>query len=765
MGSAALGEFGRFLRDLRMRAGASQEQLAHRAGVSVRALADMERGRTRGPQLRTVQMLASALGLEAGEARLLEAAAAAGRSRPHPSGTPVRNGRPLSLPRDPHDFTGRTQALATLGALADAADPAHPPVAVICGTPGLGKTALAVRSAHMLAPAFPGGQLYLDLRGMDPEPVQPNDALARLLAALGITGQALPQSLEDRSGVLRAVAAERSLLLVLDNAADEAQVRPLLPATGACLTIVTSRNRLTGLESVHRISLPLLRREEAVAFLTRIIGPERVAGETQAARDLADRCGRLPLALRIAGQRLAARPEERLHKLVALLEHEERRLDFLRAGDLQVRSAFALSYQQLSPTSQQLLRRCALATGPDMSPETAGLLSGIPHREAALLLEELCDRGLLQPHPTLERYRFHDLLRIFTAEQLATEDTAHVRQAVLGRTAAWMLARATAAALHFDAEQHTTPTVDPDPTTAPANREEARVWLEEEREQWLAAIAHAHTTGLHRQVLDAAEAMHWFSDLTEHWYQWVDVFRTAAASARALASKSEEATHLNYLAWAHSICAHDPRSALEAADAALLIARSCGDRLQTGWALGYGAGALRRLGRTSEAIPRLRASADCHHQNFTPQGRLAEITTLNTLGAALRGHDAADEALELHLQALNLCQQGHPGLSPHQLALFQAYTHNHLGSDYTALGRFVEAETHLRLALEAFEEVRSTARVGLTQLELGRVLRRLNRAEEARTILADALRNLTTNHHPLQADAAHELQTIAVDQI
>ncbi|MER6914651.1 helix-turn-helix domain-containing protein [Streptomyces sp. NPDC000594] len=751
--------FGQRLRALRLGAGLSQEQLAHSAGVSVRALADLERGRTPGPQRRTVQALTRALRLSAAEAAALEATAGPGRLRARTAPEPPVPGF-LSLPRDTGDFTARGHALAALESLADGAESAHPAVAVVAGAPGLGKTAFAVHAAHRLAPRFPDGQLYLDLRAMDPEPVRPGDALARLLGALGVAERALPQGLADRAGLFRSLAAPRRLLLILDNAADEGRIRPLLPGAGASLTIVTSRNSLTGLEAVHRVDLPLLRREEAVALLTRIVGPERVAREAQAARDLADRCGRLPLALRIAGQRLAARPQETLTKLTELLDREERRLDTLQAGDLRVRAAFALSYQRLDPVPRLLLRRCALAAGPDVSPETAALLAGIPVPDAGLGLEELCDRGLLQADPTAERYRFHDLLRLFAAERTAAEDDPADRAGALDRTARWMLARATAAALHFDAERHHAPAGDPDPATAPTGRDRARVWLETERAQWLAALHHAHTHGWHRQAVDTAEAMHWFSDVTHHWQEWVDVFRYAADAARALGSPHEEATQLNYLAWAHNVCAYDHGAALEAADAALVVARACADLDQTGWALGYGAGALHRLGRMDEAVARLHEAADCHRRSASPSSALALLTTLNALGETLREHGHADRALEHHLRALEICHTGIPGQAPHLLTTYRAFTLQHVGNDYAALERWQEAETSLRTAGDTFEGLDMTAWTGPARLELGRVLRRLGRTEEARTVLATALDTLTTHHHPRQAEAAAELHTL-----
>ncbi|MFJ9700806.1 ATP-binding protein [Streptomyces fradiae] len=750
--------FGQRLRALRLSAGLSQEELAHSAGVSVRTLADMERGRTRGPQRKTVRALALALALAPEDVRALEAAAAPGRLRSGSPPGPAAGG--LGLPRDAHDFTARGRPLSVLTALADAIDPACPPVVVVSGAPGLGKTAFAVHAAHHLASRFPDGQWYLDLRAMDPEPVPPGNALRRLLGALGVAEHSLPRDVEDRAALFRSLAATRRLLLVLDNAADESRLRPLLPGTGACLTIVTSRNALGGLEAVHRLDLPLLRREEAVTLLTRIAGAERVAREAQSARDLADQCGRLPLALRIIGQRLAARPQESLAKLAALLGREERRLDLLQGGDLKVRSAFALSYQQLDDVSRRLLRRCALAAGPDVSPETAALLADVPLRDARLRLEDLCSRGLLQPDPMVERYRFHDLLRLFAAEQVAAEDDGAARDAALDRTARWTLARAGAAALHFDAEHHDDPTGDPDPATAPAGRDQARAWLEAEREQWIAALHHSRTTGRHRHVLDAAEAMHWFSDFTQHWKEWADVFRCAAESARALGSRREEATHLNYLAWAHNTCTHDPQAALEAADAAHSLALACDDRLQTGWALGYGAGALRRLGRMDEAVVRLRAAVTCLRGDGTTQGRLAVLTLLNALGELLRFHGQADEAVVHHLNSLELCRQGHPGVAPQLIAVYQAHTQRHLGNAYVALGSRRQAETHLRQALTIFEEVAIPAWSGAVQLELGRVLMGLDRPGEAHTVLTTALRTLAALRHPLQAEAAAELRAL-----
>ncbi|MFE2583864.1 helix-turn-helix domain-containing protein [Streptomyces sp. NPDC059378] len=758
-GTPSTEDFGQRLRFLRARAGLSQEALSHAARVSVRALADMERGRTRGPQRRTVEALAQALGLDGDEASGLEAAAAPGRPRPRTAEGPAVPVA-LALPRDIQDFTARDAALARLLDLAQDTGPDRPVVSVVVGQPGLGKTAFAVHAAHRLAPYFPDGQLALDLHGMAAEPTTPRDALARLLGAMGIADAAIPAGTDDRASLWRSLAADRRLLLLLDNATDESQVGPLLPGTGASLTIVTSRQALAGLTSVHRCDLALLRREEAVELLTRIVGPARVRAEPQAARDLADLCGHLPLAVRIAGQRLLSRPHERLGKLVARLAAEGRRLDALQAGSLRIRAAFALSYRQLSTESRTFLRRAALAAGADFSPETGALLAGLSYDEAVACAEELTDAGLLQSDPSAERYRFHDLLRLYAAEQVEAEDGPAVRDTALDRTTHWMLRRATAAALHFDVDHdRKAPSGDPDPDEAPATRQDARAWLEAERAQWLAALRRAHDTGRHRQVVDTAEAMHWFSDLNQHWEQWVEVFRRSSDSARALGSRREEAVHLNYLAWAHNLCVHDPRAALVSADAALAAARDSADALQEGWALGYGAGALQRQGRTEEAHTRLREAARCLASQDSPQARLAELTILNTLGTLLREIGRPAEALDIHRRSERICRAGVPGRTDELIALYHAVARQQIGNDLAALGRWQEAEPPLRQALASFETAQMPAWAEQARLDLGRVLGALGHPEARRTLAAahDALAELRS---PRQDEAATALAAL-----
>ncbi|GGQ84200.1 ATP-binding protein [Kitasatospora griseola] len=756
------GEFGALLRGLRLRAGHSQEHLAHAAGLGVRTLTDLERGRARGPQRRTVEALTRALDLDEGDARALEAAAALGRPRAVPAPPAASLAGTLALPRDLRDFTARAEALDRVREAASSSGHGPAPVALITGQPGLGKSAFAVHTAHLLAPEYPDGRLALDLRGTDERPTEPREALARLLRAVAVDESAIPRSTEERSGLWRTLTADRRMLVLLDNAADEDQVRPMLPAGGTSLTLVTSRHSLAGLESACRIGLGLLRREEAVHLLTRILGADRVAAEEQAARDLADLCGRLPLAIRVAGQRLAARPAERIGTLVSHLTDEERRLDALRAGSLEVRAAFALSYRRLAPAARTLLRRAALAQGPDFSAHTLALFADLPLRQARQLAEDLERQGLLHATPQPDRYRFHDLLRLFAAEQLADDDPTAIER-IRSTAARRLLARAEAAAAHFDAEHGRPAARDPDPSTAPADAGQARAWLEAEREQWLWALRHAHDRALHREVVDTAEAMHWFSDRTQHWEQWTEVFELSAASAEAIGSHAEQAAHLNYLAWAYNLCAYDHQRALETADRAYTAALAAGDRLQQGWALGYGAGALHRLGRTEEATARMRSAADRHRHNPDPRGRLAEVSAWNALGTLLRDAGQAEQALTVHRRAEAVCRAGFPGRTPALHTVYLAITEHQLGCDLAALTRWSEAEPALRRALGAFESLDMPAWSEPVRLDLAVALHRQGRREEAWAELTAAHRALVGLNHRRHTEAADLLHELAAE--
>ncbi|MFJ9948602.1 AfsR/SARP family transcriptional regulator [Kitasatospora sp. NPDC091207] len=354
------------------------------------------------------------------------AAPAAG---PDPASTLI----PAQLPATTADFTGRqAEAEALRAALRE---PGSVPVAAVAGMGGVGKTALAVHVAHGLAAEFPDGQLYLDLHGADGRPTRPEEALAVFLRSFGVVGEAIPAGLAERSARYRSLLSGRRVLVLLDNARDAEQVRPLLPGSAGCSVLVTSRTRLGALPNARFAELPVLPAEEAVTLLTRVVGAERVAAEEEAARELVRLCGRLPLAVRILAARLACRPGWTIARLLAKLTGDRYRLDALRSGDLAVESSFRFGYDQLDSEQARAFRLLAVPEVPDLSPAAVAAVLDLPEPAAVELAECLVDCSMLEVSAHPDHYRYHDLLRAFAqrvgqrvAQEGAEEEAATDRE-------------------------------------------------------------------------------------------------------------------------------------------------------------------------------------------------------------------------------------------------------------------------------------------------------------------------------------------------
>ncbi|MFJ3218287.1 AfsR/SARP family transcriptional regulator [Kitasatospora sp. NPDC086801] len=326
--------------------------------------------------------------------------------------------RPTQVPADLADFTGReaqTEALRTV-LLA----PHTMPVATVSGLGGMGKTALAVHVAHGLAADFPDGQLYVDLHGADGRPALPEEVLGAFLRALGVPADALPAGLPERSAQFRSLLSGRRVLVVLDNARDAEQIRPLLPGRPGCAVLVTSRARLGSLPNAQAVELPAFAPEEALGLLGQVVGGQRLRAEADTARELVRLCGHLPLAVRILAARLSCRPGWTMARLLDKLSENRRRLDVLRTEDLAVESAFRFGYDQLTPEQARAFRLLAVPDVPDLSPGTVAAVLDLPEHEAEELAESLVDCSMLETAPP-DRYRYHDLLRAFA--QRLTPDT------------------------------------------------------------------------------------------------------------------------------------------------------------------------------------------------------------------------------------------------------------------------------------------------------------------------------------------------------
>jgi DNA-binding SARP family transcriptional activator len=423
----------------------------YRSGRQAEALAVYRDGR---------QFLTEELGLEPGPAlqRLEHAILAADPALEPPEPTTVADGSPslvanppCHLPADVADFTGRQEALAALTGLLGREPDGHAPamaVAAIAGMAGVGKTALAVRAAHRLRPRFPDGQLHVHLGGAGRQARPPAEVLASLLQALGEDPAAVPDGTEERAWRYRALLADRRVLVVLDDAAAEAQVRLLLPGGAGCAALVTSRATLAGLEAAHQLTLDVLDPDEAVGLLAKVAGPGRVAAEPVAAEAIARRCGYLPLAVRVAGAKLTARPHWRLARLAERLGDETRRLDELRAGDLEVRASLEASLRGQDAATCRAFRLLGLLPAGDFTATAVGALLDLPVADAEELLERLVEVHLLEV-AGLEaagrtRYRLHDLLRGFARERLLAETTEADRRLLLDRSGADLQQVATA---------------------------------------------------------------------------------------------------------------------------------------------------------------------------------------------------------------------------------------------------------------------------------------------------------------------------------
>ncbi|MCC8251063.1 ATP-binding protein [Saccharothrix luteola] len=724
--------FGELLRAHRLRVRLTQEELAEGSGVSVRAISDMERGRAKGPQRRTVEALAGVLSLAEHEIRELLDAAKEGRARRAPSPA-----TPSALPPDVADLTGREGELAELAAVAEGTRTTS--LVVVHGPPGAGKTALAVRAAYRLASRFADGCFFFNLRGMDVRPVHPSEVVHRMLLALGVPEKEIPAGEAERSDLYRARLRERSTLLVLDNASDEAQVRPLLATGSGSLVLVTSRLVLGGLEAGRRLGLDVLDPVESFDLLGAIAGRARVGAEPVATARVAKLCGHLPLALRIAGNRLASRPKWTIGHLAGQLVDERRRLSALTAGDLQVRTAFEMSYRQLGAKAAVLFRRLSLVPGADFGPDLAAVLADVDRFAAEDTLEELVDMSLLDTAEVPGRYVFHDLIRVFAGERLVDEEPAPVVAQGWRRMADWLLGTAVTAAGFFGPDARTTP-------SGPlSNQEDADAWLTAEAANWLGALRWAGSNGLHAEVLRLATAMHWYSDQRGRAETWVEVFTAGVAAARALGSVRDEAVQLNFLTWTLSVLMRRYPEALALYEEAWRASVAAGDVTEQGWAVHYRSVSELRTGRLEEAqVSAVRAQELFRQAGFP----LGEQISLSCLGLVLDGLARYEDAVRVHRELLANVRSGKLDLAPVMASEMSATL---LVRTADTLGRLERWPEVLAAVDEALELLRATTALSSLCDALylrGLALRELGDAVGARAELVRAVAVAEEHEHP-----------------
>jgi transcriptional regulator with XRE-family HTH domain/tetratricopeptide (TPR) repeat protein len=570
--------FGTQLRRHRQAAGLSQAELAERSGLSIRAISNLERGRTRWPYSGSVQRLAGAMALP--PAAAAEFAAAAGR-RPasHEAATDgaagggadqaVSDARPArredeqqvprQLPAPARKFTGRAAELDLLTGLVDPARsswPAGALVSVIAGPAGAGKTALAVQWAHQVAARFPDGQLFVNLRGFDPSgsPVPATEVARGFAEALGAAPGRLPRSADGLFGLYRSLLAGRRVLVVLDNARDAAQVRPLLPGSPGCRVIITSRSRMSGLVAVDdaaQVTLAPMGHVEARQLFASRLGPQRAAADGHAARQITESCGGLPLALCIAAARAAMRPDLPLAQIAAELATARTGLDSLAvAGDAaaDVRAAFSWSYASLAPASRRMFRLLGLHPGPEISAEATASLAGVPRQEAALLLADLTESSLVSVAGG--RFILHDLVRSYAAELAGGDDGADDRHEAIRRMLDHYLAAAAAAAALLDNTR--LPTETPAAASGvcpekPDSRAAALAWLDREYAVLLRLIDLAAAARFDVHAWQLPRTLRTLFAWRAQWGDWERTHCLAAEAAVRLGDLRAQA--LIHLAW------------------------------------------------------------------------------------------------------------------------------------------------------------------------------------------------------------------------
>jgi DNA-binding SARP family transcriptional activator len=664
---------------------------------------------------------------------------------PAPVGTPRRRSAeatiPRQLPAGPAHFTGRSSHLRQLDRGSR--------IITIVGPPGVGKSALTLHWAHSVTNRFPDGQLFLDLRGFDRQlpPVSPEQALARLLRGLGVPAERIPAEADEQASRYRTLLATRRVLVVLDNAASSAQVRQLLPGGGDSQVVVTSRHRLDGLATGAAgsgMTLRSLSRAESCALLIRVLGRRRVMAEPDAARAVGDLCGGLPLALRIAANHLANRPELRIAEFSLQLTDQHQRLDALATEDglVSVRAVFSLSYDSLDERGARALRLCGLASGPTLGLPAAAAMFDTRPDEAALVLDRLRGGHLLEPVGS-GRYQLHDLMRVYAAERAELAEPVASRNAAVRRLRLWYLSATTRAHqllspgryqgwLIQNSVEATPPRDDgldlPDPPSELVDYPTALRWCDAQAPELLAAVRQADLDGDHEITWRLSLALGEFFELRRPYDDWLTTFDIGLTAARRCGNLLAEAALLAGIGMVH----YYPRRfgpAMEHFRQALRIWRTAGDQ----WGEGL---AVNCIANVAMETRRLSAAVRCYRHALRlldlPETARDAGVVLNNLAEACCLLGSFDEALEHANRSLQIAARAGS-------RRIEVFSHCHAGSALAGLGRLDEAREHLGRALDLARRMDSRHATAWTLHYLGELAARTGEPGEARRYWQEAV--------------------------
>jgi tetratricopeptide (TPR) repeat protein/transcriptional regulator with XRE-family HTH domain len=786
-------EFGVLLRQRRRLAGLTQEELAHLSGVSVRAISDMERGRTSRPFMHSIRRIADAMTLSGDAREQLTQAAQLGASDAHGSAGPVHPARsarrsprsarsardfPATVQREPaagpprqlppavRRFAGRATELAALYGLLDqrGASSRALAIAAISGTAGVGKTALAVHWAHQVAARFPDGQLYADMQGFCPAgaPLAPIEALRSFLDALAVPQSQRPARPQDQAGLFRTILAERAMLVVLDNARDAEQVRLLLPGSPTCLVLVTSRTELSGLAATHGARLlpvDVLSAAEARELMAGRLGTERVAAQESATAELIELCARLPLALGIAAARAAARPGIPLAALTSELRGSPERLDALDTGDTltDMRAVLSWSLRNLSAPTARMFRVLGLHPGPDVSIRAAASLADLPLRAARRLLNDLAHAGLAREH-SHGRFTCHDLLRTYAAELASATDDgwdAAERRKATGRMLDYYLHAAHAAARLLAPRRQPLALTPPQPgVTAEslADRGEALAWFEAERSVLLAVTEQAAELRFDLHAWQLPWVLASFLDMQGHWQDWLTTQHIALAAAQRLGDRIGQAhAHRNIG------CAYLRFDSHETARTHLRQAASLFGQLDDALAVAQCwlniAHTFELQRRYGEALYHATRALEVTRAAGDPPCQAASLNAIGWCHLQLGDYDAALASCQ---QALGL----HRTLGDRRS---QAADLDSIGYAQLRIGRLAQAIACCDQAAELNRELGDRAGESEALIHLGDAYQAANRPDAAREAWQRALVILDDLYHPGAGELRNKLSEAGSD--
>jgi DNA-binding SARP family transcriptional activator len=656
------------------------------------------------------------------------------------------------LPMDIGDFTGRATEVRHLCDMLTRRDEASGPgavrIAMVAGAAGLGKTTLAVHAAHQVRDRFPDGQLYVDLSGASAHPTPPGEVLARFLRDLGVDGDKIPASQDERAALYRTRLTGRRVLVLLDNASDGVQIRPLLPGSASCAVLVTTRNRAPALASTRFVDLNTLSDVEALELFARLVGDGRPADEPDATAEVLLACAGLPLAIRICAARLAARRKWKVATLASRLRNSRRRLDEMQAGDLEVRSSFQVSYDALGASRgggdpMRTFRLLGLWQGRIISLSAASALTGLREEDAAPLLEQLVDANLLES-PAADWYQFHDLLRVYAGERVEDEEPEGDRVAAVERLLRWYLNSADAAAQIVSPHRYRIPldSLETDSPPQPASSvkqavssvkqamssvDDALAWYDSERDNLAAATRQASSSGAHDIAWQLPTAL--FSVFTRRgsWADCVATHRVALDSVRKVGHRQGEGWVLHNLGVALERT-HDEAS-IGYLEEALAIRREIGDRTGEAQALLNLADAHNNLHGPEAAVePYLQALAAQREEG--PTYRYA--ITMNNLGEVYLGLGRLEEAVDSSEKARAIFT----GIGSSN---GEAYSLQCLGRAYMGLARQADSIDCLRRAISLHRLTGDHLGEALDLKFLGTAQRGIGEPEQARTSWNKAL--------------------------